>query len=229
MHTTEPAQSTNKSADDVYSAIKRAIGETRYAPGEYLREEQLARGLGVSRTPVREAFRRLGAEGWLEVKPNHGVRVKSWSIRDVEEIFEARVLIEPYLTGRAASGIAAPELATLRALADEMLEIAKHPITPELAAQWFAANRTFHDIITGAAGNGRLDQSLRSMKDVPLIKWTFDIYSDDDRARSARQHIEIVDALESRDAVWAEAVMTCHIRAAQKSVVEKFRQEPGQA
>ncbi|SAL72477.1 GntR family transcriptional regulator [Caballeronia udeis] len=228
MHTTEPPQSVGKSADDVYSAIKQAIGETRYAPGEYLREEQLARGLGVSRTPVREAFRRLGAEGWLEVKPNHGVRVRSWSIRDVEEIFEARMLIEPYLAGRAATGIAAPELLTLRGLADGMLEIAKTPVTPELADQWFAANRRFHDIISGAAGNQRLDQSLRSMKDVPLIKWTFNIYSDDDRARSARQHVEIVDALESRDAVWAEAVMTCHIRAAQKSVVEKFRQEPSQ-
>ena len=79
-----------KSDDHVYAAIKQAIATMQYGPGEFIREEQLARALGVSRTPVREAFRRLGAEGWLEIKRNQGVRVTTWSIQDVEEIFEAR-------------------------------------------------------------------------------------------------------------------------------------------
>ena len=208
---------------DVYEAIKQAIVSEAYTSGDYLREEQLARSLGVSRTPVREAFRRLGSEGWLEVKPNFGVRVKTWSIRDVEEIFEARILIEAYLVGRAASQIGADDLATIKGLAQEMLVIAQSGHAVASLDAWFVANRAFHDILTAAAGNARLDQSLRMMKEVPLIRWTFNNYSQEDRERSARQHIEIVEALENRDGEWAEAIVKCHILAAQTTVIRKLR------
>jgi DNA-binding GntR family transcriptional regulator len=74
---------------DVYGAIKEALTDSEYDAGEYLREEQLAGRLGVSRTPVREALRRLDAEGWVETRPNYGVRVKFWTLQDAKEIFEA--------------------------------------------------------------------------------------------------------------------------------------------
>jgi DNA-binding GntR family transcriptional regulator len=224
LHTITPDSTVTNSSDEVYAAIKQAICQTRYAPGEYLREEQIARSLGVSRTPVREALRRLSAEGWLEVRPNHGARVRVWSVRDVEEIFEARILIEPYLTGRAATRMSASETATIAALADEMLDIAQRPGTAETTDAWFNANRSFHEIISLAAGNARLNQSLKSMKEVPLIKWTFDNFDLIARERSARQHIEVVQAIEHRDAAWAEAVMKCHILSAQKTVLGKLRQ-----
>lgn len=207
---------------DVYAAIKQAIVSETYVSGDYLREEQLARSLGVSRTPVREAFRRLGSEGWLEVKPNFGVRVKTWSVRDVEEIFEARILIEPYLVGCAAARIGADDLATVKRLAQDMVVIARADRAADALDDWFVANRAFHDILTAAAGNARLDQSLRMMKEVPLIRWTFNNYSQEDRDRSARQHIEIVEALENRDGGWAEAIVKCHILAAQTSVIKKL-------
>lgn len=214
-----------RSADEVYLAIKKALVSHHYGAGQYLREEQLARSLGVSRTPVREALRRLDAEGWVETRPNYGVRVRGWTLQDVREIFEARLLIEPYLAGRAAAKIDAPAIERLKTLADAMLAITRLPSTAESTDAWFAANGEFHSIITAAADNARLDRSLQSMKETPLIKWTFDTYSDEDRERSARQHFEIVLALEERNAGWAEAATRCHILAAEKAVLDRYARE----
>ncbi|WP_233836258.1 GntR family transcriptional regulator [Paraburkholderia sp. ZP32-5] len=214
-----------RSPDDVYLAIKQSLADSRYGAGQYLREEQLAKSLGVSRTPVREALRRLGAEGWVEIRPNYGVRVKAWSLQDAREIFEARILIEPFLAGRAALNIGAAEIERLDALAAHMTAITQRPSTPETLEAWFAANGEFHSIITAAAGNARLDRSLTSMKETPLIKWTFDSYSDEHRASSARQHVEIVQALANRNAAWAEAITRCHILAAEKAVLDRYQRE----
>ena len=207
------------SSTDVYLAIKTALADHEYAAGQYLREAQLAERLGVSRTPVREALRRLDAEGWVEAVPNYGVRVRAWTEQDAREIFEARLLIEPYLAGRAAQRATDEDVVRLRELAVTMFDIAREPPTAELTERWFALNDAFHAIISGGAGNGRLDRSLKSMKETPLVKWTFDTYNPEDRERSARQHLDIVDAFEQRNGVWAEAIVRCHIAAAQSVVL----------
>lgn len=214
-----------RSGDDVYAAIKDDIVSGHYASGQHLREELLAKRLGVSRTPVREALRRLDAEGWVDTRPNYGVRVKAWTLQDAREIFEARILVEPWLAGRAAQQIGAADLARLKALAEAMLVLTRQSATPETTEAWFAANGEFHAIITAAAGNARLDRALRSMKETPLIKWTFDTYDEADRERSARQHVEIVLALEQRNAAWAEAITRCHILAAEKAVLDRYARE----
>ncbi len=145
------------------------------------------------------------------------MRVKAWTLQeDAREIFEARLLIEPHLAGHAALPlqlhIGATGIDRLKTLADAMMAITQCPSTPESYRAWFGANSEFHDIITVAANNTRLDRSLRSMKETPLIKWTFDTYGDADRECSARQHVEIVaafrGALEQRNSAWAEAI-TC--------------------
>jgi DNA-binding GntR family transcriptional regulator len=217
--------SSRKSADHIYLAIKHMIGEPGYAPGGYLREEQMARTLGVSRTPVREAFRRLGAEGWLEVIPNRGVRVKSWSIHDVEEIFDARALIEPYLSRQATTRISAAELVTLRELAVAMRDIVATTASAKVIDKWFVANEEFHQIISLASGNSRLNDTLNVMKEIPLVKRTFNSYDDEARQRSIQQHFELVEAMENRDSDWVEAVMKSHILRAKKSVIRKLTQQ----
>lgn len=223
MHTISETSTSRFSGEDVYATLKKALGDSQYAPGEYLREAQIAKSMGVSRTPVREALQRLASEGWLEIKPNYGARVKHWSTRDVEEIFEARLLVEPYLAGRAALRITAEDIGTLVELAERMSVIATLEATPETTEQWFAANGTFHAIVTAAAGNVRLDNALKSMKEMPLIKWTYDTYGAADRRRSARQHVEIVEALVQRNQALAEAITRCHILAAEQSVQEKMK------
>lgn len=174
---------------------------------------------------MREAFRRLGAEGWLEVIPNRGVRVKSWSIHDVEEIFEARVLIESYLSRQAATRISAVELAALRGLAVAMRDIVATTASAKVIDKWFVANEEFHQIISSASGNSRLNHTLNVMKEIPLVKRTFNSYDDDARQRSIQQHFEMVEAMENRDPEWVEAVMKSHILRAKKSVIRKLTQQ----
>jgi DNA-binding GntR family transcriptional regulator len=229
METLHTISEVAPSGNAIYLAIKGAISSGEHGAGQYLREEQIAKSLGVSRTPVREALRRLDAEGWVETRPNYGVRVKVWALQDAREIFEARLLIEPYLAGRAALKINAIAVAQLKRLADDMLAITRLPSTPKSSDAWFFANSEFHSIITAAADNSRLDRSLTLMKETPLIKWTFGTYSDEDRERSARQHFEIVLALEQRNAAWAEAVTRCHILAAEKTVLDRYEREHASA
>lgn len=211
--------------DHVYRAIKRSIRDGGYLPGESLREQQVAESLGVSRTPVREAFRRLSAEGWLEARPNYGVRVKVWSAKDVLEILEARVLIEPYLAGRAATRLSSEQVAELMRLAEHMKEIARDTPTDETTQAWFEANGAFHDALMQGGDNARLAQALHTLKEVPLIKWTFKNFGPEDRQRAVRQHIEIAHAVAQRDAALTEAIMKSHMLAAQASVLRRLSEE----
>lgn len=213
--------------DHVYLTIKEAIRDGRYPAGESLREQQVAESLGVSRTPVREAFRRLGAEGWLEVRPNYGVRVKVWSAQDVREIFEARVLIEPYLAGRAATRLPSERIDELMRLAESMKEIARDTPTADIVQAWYLANGAFHDILMQGGENVRLAQALRTMKEVPLIKWTFRNFDPEDRQRAVRQHIEIAHAVAQRDAALTESIMRSHMLGAQASVLRHLATEAG--
>ena len=179
----------------------------------------------MSRTPLREAFRRLSAEGWLERIPNHGVRVKGWSVHDLEEIYDARVLIEPYLTGEAAASISAAQINALRTLACVMRTVMMEESSIQLTDKWVAANEEFHQIILSASGNARLHEVLIKMKEILLVKRTFNSYDDEERKISVQQHFELVDALEMRDSDWAAAVMKSHILRARRTVLTKLAQQ----
>lgn len=106
--------------EHAYDGIKAAIFNQEFAPGSHLTEAMLTQRLGVSRTPIREAFRRLGAEGWLEILPDQGVRVSEWSHRDIDEVFEIRVLLESYIASRAATRIKADDIAKLKSYTQQM-------------------------------------------------------------------------------------------------------------
>src|SRR6202050_3223278 len=107
-----------RAAERAYSAVRDGILQGRYNAGSRLTEQELASALGVSRTPVREALRRLHAEGLVEFEPNHGAVVALFELEDAEEIFELRALLEPISARRAAERVTAPIIAQLRVLAE---------------------------------------------------------------------------------------------------------------
>src|SRR5687767_3001615 len=123
MTETSPAADTGTgaAADHAYRLVREQILSGQRAGGEWLREGDLAEHLGVSRTPVREALRRLTAEGLVRYERNRGVQVQAWNASDLDEIFSLRSVLEPWGCRLAAtSGLA--DLATLDALAHEMDE-----------------------------------------------------------------------------------------------------------
>ncbi|MEO3784762.1 GntR family transcriptional regulator [Actinocorallia sp. B10E7] len=206
-----------RAADTAYEAVRQMILSGEVSPGDRLGESELAETLGLSRTPVREALQRLGADGLVEVLPHRGARVVAWTPADLTEIFELRSLLEPYAAARAARvGLDASALAELRGLCADMEEAAARKDMAEVAR----LNSRFHAVVIDASGNSRLPGMLASVMHAPLILGTFHRYEPATMARSMGHHREVVDAIAARDPEWAASVMRSHVRAAAATLKE---------
>jgi|SRR5665213_104371 len=212
----------SKSTDKAYAVIYEALTAGRFRPGERLAEERLAREIGVSRTPVREALRRLSAEGFVEFMPNQGGKVPSLSFDDVKEVFDLRVILESYGASLAARNITAPQLVDLAELCDSM-EQAFAKRRPGYIEEISTGNRRFHRVLIEAAGGQRLSRLLPQVIEMPLMLDTYDRFSTADMNRSMRHHRELTVALDAHDADWAEAVMRVHIQSARNVYLESVK------
>jgi DNA-binding GntR family transcriptional regulator len=218
----------SQAADRAYAALRAGILDGRYGPGTRLGEIETAAELGLSRTPVREALRRLGSEGLVESLPNRGARVRTWSADDLDEGYEVRALLEGLGARRAASRVTPEQLDRLAALADEMVTV--DPSLGHRPAGDFddlaALNAEFHALIVRASGSGRLGETLAAVVQVPLVLRTYRRYTPEALARSHAHHHEIVDALRAGDGTWAESVMRSHVLAARTVLLRSLREEP---
>ncbi|MCP1673486.1 DNA-binding GntR family transcriptional regulator [Natronocella acetinitrilica] len=215
-------------ADRVYGVIKKRILNGRYPPGSYVREATIGTELELSRTPIREALRRLVSEGWVEIIPHHGARVVSWTSRDVEEVFEIRALLEPHVVRRAASRISDEQLDTLSALADEMEGLAVDPDEDALE-QIAALNSRYHGCLIDAADSPRLQRLLEALVQVPVGRRSFEHYSAEELQRSMQHHREMIRALAAGDGDWAAPIMRAHVLAARSAHLRWTRSRQGKA
>ncbi|MEU5877042.1 GntR family transcriptional regulator [Spirillospora sp. NPDC047279] len=200
-----------RATDTAYEAVRQMILSGEAEAGSRLGEVELAETLGLSRTPVREALQRLGADGLVEVLPHRGARVVRWTQDDLVEIFELRALLEPYAAARAARlGQDEAVLAELNAQCAAMERAAADGDLARVAQ----LNSRFHAAVIDASGNRRLPTMLTSVMHAPLILGTFRRYDEPAMARSMNHHRELVAAITERDPDWAESVMRAHIRAA---------------
>ncbi|ROO90849.1 GntR family transcriptional regulator [Actinocorallia herbida] len=212
----------NRAADTAYTELRRMIVGGELAPGARLAEVELSQALGLSRTPVREALQRLGADGLIEVLPHRGARVALWSESDIAEIFELRTQLEPYAAARAARiGVSEAVLDELRGLCGAMEAAAAEGELAQVAQ----LNSRFHAALIDASGNSRLPAMLTSVMHAPLILGTFHTYDPEGMARSMGHHREVVDAIAARDPQWAASVMRSHLRAAAAKISTSPREE----
>lgn len=202
-------------SDVVYRAIRQEIMSGARPEDSWLREGDLADELGVSRTPVREALRRLAAEGVVRHEPNRGVRVESWSAAQVDEIFTLRAVLEPLACSLAAT-VGQLDVHRLRTLAERMDRAALGE--PQDLEALTRSNNEFHRLIVEGSGNSRLVGIIASLIEIPLVHRTFERYSDRSLRRSLAHHHELIHAFEARDPEWAESVMRSHVRAAWSTV-----------
>lgn len=209
---------SNSAGDRAYAIIKEGILSGRFAPNERLKEDELTTLCQVSRTPVREALRRLGIEGLLKVTPNAGAQVIAPDPAELGEIYQLRGMIEGHAAERAAANITPGDILRLKELATEM-ERAVAVGGAELGAKFTPANAEFHRIILTAAMSRRLSAMAALVIELPLTLRTLNLYSDSDRLRSLRHHRELIDALEMRDGPWAASVMRSHVHAAYRALV----------
>jgi DNA-binding GntR family transcriptional regulator len=217
----------SQAADRAYAALRAGILDGRYGPGVRLGEIEVAAELGLSRTPLREALRRLGSEGLVESLPNRGARVRSWSADDLDESYEVRAVLEGLGARRAASRVSAEQLERLGELAGEMVRAdpSLGHRAPADFADLAALNAEFHALILGASGSGRLGAALATVVQLPLVLRTYQRYTPEALARSHAHHHEIVDALRAADGSWAESVMRSHVLAARAVLLRSLRED----
>jgi DNA-binding GntR family transcriptional regulator len=206
-----------RAVDKAYQVVRRGIVAGQYAPNSRITEQEVAAAAGVSRTPAREALRRLHAEGLLTFTPNVGAVVASWTPEDVAEIFELRLLLEVHAAERAARLITDATIAEMRDCAERQLSETRARAEGHLE-RIGQLNARFHESLLGAANSQRLTLALTSLIEVPLVMKTFRRYSAESLERSALHHLELCQALEARDSQWAASVMRSHLLAA-KTVV----------
>jgi DNA-binding GntR family transcriptional regulator len=201
-----------RAAELAYATVRDGILHGKYDAGSRLTEEDLARTAGVSRTPIREALRRLHAEGLVQFEPNHGAVVALYGLEQAEEIFELRALLEPISARRAAERATPGTISALRALAEQQLAESTRR-TGEYLLRIGELNDRFHRLIQSAAESVRLEKMLAGLIEAPLILRTFRQYTPAELVRSADQHLELVQAFEAHDPVWAHSIMAAHILA----------------
>ncbi len=205
----------SKVADLTYQGIRHRIISGDYAPGTHLKEEHVAEDIGASRTPVREALRRLNSEHLVQFVPNRGAYVASWSLEDVEEIYTLRALLEGQAAFRAATRIEPEEIDKLIDYINRIDELLAYEGVRD-TSEILEANHQFHNTVLEASDSARLCKMLSWLVEIPVMVQTFEIYSDNDIARANRMHLELVDALKAKDPDWAQKVIEADLAAAQR-------------
>jgi DNA-binding GntR family transcriptional regulator len=178
---------------------------------------------GVSRTPVREAFRKLQSDGLVRSVPHTGVVVCEFSPREADEIFALRALLESYCARLAAERITKEDVAFLRKLAEEHMAEAARP-SPDLD-RITQLNADYHTTLYNASGNARLASILAMLMEPTLVLRTFQHYSPEALRRSAREHMQLAEMLGSRFADGAEALMKVHVLAARHEYQKHYTGE----
>lgn len=206
------------SAERVAETLRDRILHGELAAGARLGEVELAAGLGVSRTPVREALSRLAAEGLVEISPNRGARVASWTVAELEGVFDVRASLEPRLTGYAVAHATDADVEELQGLAERMLAVGTPGPAQDLDAL-VPLNRAFHDRLVALADHPALAAALAAAIHPPIVRRNFHTYDEASLRRSLAHHAEMVAALRAGDAAWARAVMTAHISNARAVMV----------
>lgn len=213
-----------KAAQQAYNTLRAEIIEGVHPPGARVTEQEVAASAGVSRTPVREALRRLESEGLLRFVPHQGAFVTRWSDQDAEDIFELRAMLEGYGARLAADKATSEDAGQLRRLAEDQCREAAER-SPGYLERIADLNSQFHNHLQQVAASARLQATLATISSAPLVLQTFRDYDDDDLNRSAHHHLEMVEAIEASDGDWAESVMHAHVMAARRAFRNKHRRD----
>lgn len=208
---------------EAYERLRRSIAAGALVPGAKLVEAELAASLGISRTPLREAFRRLEAEGFLGRAAGSGLQVLGLRPDEVEEIFGIRAVLEGFaarLAARRASAADLARLATLLLRAHRFLERGARDRLLEL-------NTRFHDGINALSGSPRLQALLSGLHDRILLYRRITLDVPGERRRGWEEHRAILQALQARDGRAAERLVVRHVTRKKWAVLAALRGDGG--
>jgi phosphonate utilization transcriptional regulator len=221
IHPTIALLQNSSLAAVVQQEIERAILVGDYLPGTKLNEAALADKLGVSRGPVREAFRMLDEAGLVRTEKNRGVFVRDIPIAEALEIFDLRAAMDEWVGKKLATNITAMELKEIKTLVLEMEQAVK----TQDAHQYHVLNLKFHDRMVGATGNRKLTDTYRKLiKELSLFRRQ-NLADSVLMKKFLAEHKLIVKAIASGDAVAAGRAMFDHVmQSKQRTIDNDLRQ-----
>lgn len=191
----------------VLRALRAAIISGELTPGEVYSAPSLAATFGVSATPVREAMLDLAKENLVVVVPNKGFRVTVVDEEQLDQITAIRRLLEPPVVAEVTNQIPAEDFAGLRQLAQEIVDGAR---AGDLA-QYTEADREFHLRLLGYSGNQRLVDLVAELRGQTRLVGLASLLDRGYLVSSAREHLDLLDLMERRDAAAVEIFMVRHI------------------
>jgi GntR family transcriptional regulator of vanillate catabolism len=216
--------------DQIYERLKLMIAQRTLLPGERIEIAQLTRDLGVSRTPLLSALKRLSQDQLVEWRSRRGVFVRRLSLRELALVFELREVLEGLSARRAAAVIQPSQVEHFRSLFRDVDVDA--PETPESRRSYMAKDLAFHTGLVEIAGSPPLTQTILSVKvmvsafGAGLIRPIREVMA---------EHEPIFDALMRRDSEQAETAMRVHVRRSverlhhEADLLEQSRRTPGNA
>jgi phosphonate utilization transcriptional regulator len=224
-HPTIALLQSSSLASVVQQEIERAILAGEYAPGAKLVEAAIAERLGVSRGPVREAFRMLEEAGLVRTEKNRGVFVRDIPIEEATEIFDLRAAMDELVGRKLAAAVTAPQLKEIKSLVDAM----EKAVRAADARQYHLLNLRFHDRLVEMAGNSKLTAIYRKLiKELSLFRrlnladsWLMPI--------SASEHRQIVKAISSGDPEAAGRAMFDHVMDSKERTIENHQRRRDRA
>lgn len=204
----------------VFESLREAIILGRLKPGERLMEIQLAEEMGVSRTPVREAIRKLELEGFVVMVPRKGAYVAGISLKDIVDVFEVRAALEGLAAGLAAERITDEEL--------EQLERSLIQVNTSSGGDinaFIEGDSSFHHLIYLASRNQRLVQIITHLQE-QIHRFRMTTLSQPGRTKIALdEHKKIIEAISERNTELAQTLAREHIENAEQILLNALREE----
>jgi DNA-binding GntR family transcriptional regulator len=187
----------------ILETIRDAIMSGALKPGEKVAEPELAARFGISRTPIREAFRQLEFEGYLSVVPRKGALVASFSAKDVEEFYAIKSILEGYAARKACALLSTREINKLEAINEKLRDIANEGDV----RHFFKVHNNFHDLFIKGAGNDKLHDMIAALlKKFQRLRLA-SLSKPGRMLISVEEHEKIIEAFRSRDASLAEMLV----------------------
>ncbi len=200
----------------VFHKIREDILEGKYQIGEEIREVTIAKELGISRTPVREAIRQLALEGLLSVTPNRGAVVTGISPQDIEDIYSIRTLLEGLAARWAASKISAKQLKEL----EEIVELTEFYITQNETEDLHVLDNRFHEILYESSHSKPLQHILSPFHYYVQNARRTSLSIVGRSEKTLEEHKSILRALQAKDQDMAEIATNEHVKNAAENVLK---------
>ena len=200
-------------SEEAYHQIKEKVITLDLAPSSVIDEQALMKDLGLGRTPIREALKRLDAEGLVHIVPRRGMFVADISITDLQEIFEVRIVMASFCARLAARRITPGQIAQMEAVLEDL----EHVQSGDSIAL-MDIDKRFQRILYQAAGNKFLSDGLERLYDSSLRLWHLVLHRLGDVREAIEQHREVLEALKARDEKLAEALIQQHIADFQNAI-----------